>query len=122
MLFNASLESAFREWQSKLTEHGFLLSPDTTRLTNVRYADDVMLFAKTAEELIQIVELLIEAFGKVGLELNAVKSTNLTNDCQLDPSSFQVYSFATLIARLSHRTLEYAMYLAEFASSIHATS
>lgn len=52
MLFNAGLESAFRGWQSKLGSQGFLLSTNGKRLTNVRYVDDVMLFAKTAEELI----------------------------------------------------------------------
>ena len=79
MLFNAGLESAFRVWHSKLCNHGFLLSKEGTRLTNVRYADDIILFAKTEEELIEMVELLIEAFGDVGLELNAAKSKNLTN-------------------------------------------
>ena len=74
MLFNAGLESAFRVWQSKLRNHGFLLSPNSDRLTNVRYADDVMLFAKTEAELIEMVDLLTEAFATVGLELNAAKS------------------------------------------------
>ena len=81
MFFNAGLESAFREWQSKLTEHGLLLSIDRQRLTNVRYADDVMFFGKTEEQLTQMVELLIQAFEKVGLELNAAKSKIHTNDC-----------------------------------------
>ena len=38
-----------------------------------------MLFAKTEEELIEMVELLVEAFRTVGLELNAAKSKILTN-------------------------------------------
>ena len=80
LLFNAGIEAAFRAWKNRLRDHGFLMAPNTTRLTNTRYADDVMLFAKTAEELIQMVELLIEAFGKVGLELNTAKSKILTND------------------------------------------
>ena len=45
----------------------------------MRYADDIMLFAKTEEELIEMVELLVEAFRTVGLELNAAKSKILTN-------------------------------------------
>ena len=47
MLFNAVLESAFRVWKTKLHTHGFLLHDGNERLTNVRYADDVMLFAKS---------------------------------------------------------------------------
>ena len=60
--------------------HGFLLHDGNERLTNVRYADDVMLLAKSEKELIGMIELLIEAFGKVGLELNAAKSKILTNE------------------------------------------
>ena len=78
MLFNVGLESAFRVWRSKLCNHGFLLD-GVHRLTNVRYADDIMLFAKTEQELIQMVELLVEVFQSVGLELNAAKSKILTN-------------------------------------------
>ena len=78
MLFNAGLESAFRVWRSKLCSHGFLLG-GATRLSNVRYVDDIMLFAKTEEELIVIIELLIEAFKIVGLELNTAESKILKN-------------------------------------------
>ena len=74
MLFNAGLESAFRAWRSKLCNHGFLLNAGSIRLTNVRYADDVMLFAKSEQELIAMIELLVKAFADVGLELNAAKS------------------------------------------------
>ena len=80
MLFNAGLEAAFSEWRCRLTSEGFLLSTGGSRLTNVRYADDVMLFAKSVSELENMVELLVVSFGNVGLELNASKSKILTND------------------------------------------
>lgn len=57
----------------------FFLLNGATRLSNVRYADDIMLFAKTEEELIEMVELLVEAFRLIGLELNVAKSKILTN-------------------------------------------
>lgn len=79
MLFNAVLEKAFREWRCRLTTEGLLLSTNATRLTNVRYVDGVMLFGKTLEEINIMVTLLVEAFDKVGLELNASKSKILTN-------------------------------------------
>ena len=56
------------------------MSTNAARLLNVRYADDVMLFGKSVEELRNMVELLVEEFGFVGLELNASKSKILTND------------------------------------------
>ena len=53
---------------------------DGSRLTNVRYADDVMLFAKSVGELTSMNELLVEAFASVGLELDTSKSKILTNE------------------------------------------
>ena len=39
-----------------------------------------MLFAKTEDELIEMVELLTEPFTTIGFELNAAKSKIITND------------------------------------------
>ena len=50
------------------------------RFTNTRYAEDVMLFAKSIGEVVEMVELLIEEFAKFGLELNASKTKIITND------------------------------------------
>ena len=44
MLFNVGIESALRAWRSKLFNHVFILNNARARLTNVRYADDVMFF------------------------------------------------------------------------------
>ena len=51
-----------------------------TRFTNTRYADDVMLFAKSMEEATEMVELLIHEFAKFGLELNTSKTKIITNE------------------------------------------
>ena len=37
--------------ENRLAHHGILLEADVERLTNIRYADDVMLYAKSLEEL-----------------------------------------------------------------------
>ena len=57
-----------------------MLDASGTRFTNTRYADDVMLFAKSLEEATEMVELLIEEFAKMGLELNASKTKIITNE------------------------------------------
>ena len=44
ILFNAGLEHAMRKWKAKLVHHGVQLGHGS-RLTNIRYADDLMLFA-----------------------------------------------------------------------------
>ena len=48
LLFNAVLEDAIRKWKLKLTNEGLRLGQDT-RLTNLRYADDLMIFATSRE-------------------------------------------------------------------------
>ena len=41
----------FRAWKNRLVRQGILLETDVERLSNIRYADDVMLYAKSLEEL-----------------------------------------------------------------------
>ena len=80
MLFNAGIEAVFRRWKLRLVSNGFLFDIGVSRSTNVRYADDVLLFGKTETEIQMMTELVLEEFSKVGLELNATKSKILTNE------------------------------------------
>lgn len=54
--------------------HGFLLDADSMRITNTNYVGDVMFFAKSLEEAIEMVWLLIVGFAKFGLDLNTPKT------------------------------------------------
>lgn len=49
-----------------------------------RYADDMLLFAKTREELEKMLGLFIEELQKIGLDLNASKTKIITNDIHLE--------------------------------------
>ena len=82
ILFNAGLELAFRKWKQRLTTEGWLLDGDGGRLTNTRYADDVMLCAKSLPEFIRMLDLLTKELAKVGLHLNAKTTKPLTNDAR----------------------------------------
>ena len=68
---------------------GFALHSDEVyeRLTNIRYADDIIMFAKTLDEAQLMIEFLVEIFAECGLELNAKKtkilSTTTTNTQQV---------------------------------------
>ena len=55
-LFNAGLEHARRKWKAKLVHHGVQLGHGS-RLTNIRYADDLMLFATFSNDLIYMLEI-----------------------------------------------------------------
>ena len=83
MLFNAGLECAFRKWKMRLSEHGILLATDSIRLSNLRYADDIMLFAKSSIELAKMTEWLVEELARIGLHLNSSKTKIL---CTVDDS------------------------------------
>ena len=74
MLFNVALEIAFRKWKLRLTHHGLLVNVDHERLTNSRYADDIMMYAKSLDELHDMVHWLMEELANVGLQLNGSKT------------------------------------------------
>ena len=66
LLFNSELESAIQSWKRKLSSnHGVALIPDAEaeRMTNIRFADDLLLFATSMEEALQMVDFLVEALG-----------------------------------------------------------
>ena len=75
MLFNA-LECALRKWKGKC-EHGIAMDHHE-RLTNIRYADDLMLYARSLPALVEMIETLSWELHQIGLQLNAAKSKIFT--------------------------------------------
>ena len=70
-------------WKSNLLHHeGFRLITNEGNLqgtlTNVRYADDLLLFANTLEEGIKMMESLAAVLDQFGLELNTRKTKILS--------------------------------------------
>ena len=57
--------------------HGVQLGHGT-RLTNIRYADDLMMFATSSNDLIYMLEALIPELAASGLQLNSAKTKILT--------------------------------------------
>ena len=97
-LFNAALELCMRRtkrrWRSggtKYTHCGFLVKnkedvssePDWCKnnqyLTNLRFADDLLIIAKSKDELSKMMSVLKDECKKVGLEMHNVKTQVLTN-------------------------------------------
>ena len=76
-LFKAGLEHAFRQWKQRLMEHGLDVGA-VERLTNIRYVDDIMIYAKSWQELVHMIECLAQELGKIGVHLNASKSRIIT--------------------------------------------
>ena len=74
LLFNAALEIVFQRWKEKLRNHGWHIGSNQENLTNTRYADDVLLYAKSMEELKEMLELLLDELRHVGLEMHESKT------------------------------------------------
>ena len=79
-LFNAALESVIRRWKTKLRNNGLLLDATEERLTNIRYADDLLIFAKSFDEAVFMLEILTEELANAGLSVNGSKTKILTTD------------------------------------------
>ncbi|KAK0397691.1 hypothetical protein QR680_002221 [Steinernema hermaphroditum] len=75
-LFTAMLEEVFREldWQD------FGININGTKLSNLRFADDIALIANTEEELQQMVSELDEASRRSGLRMNREKTKILATE------------------------------------------
>ena len=80
LLFNAALEEAFIRWKTRLSSEGILLDPSMERLTNIRFADDILLFAKDLNELIVMLELLQQELEYLGLCIHESKTKIMTTD------------------------------------------
>ena len=63
-----------------MTTEGWLLDDGGERLTKTRYADDIMLHAKSLPELVRMPALLSEELAQVGLQLNTKRTKIMTND------------------------------------------
>ena len=85
-LFTSLLEDIFQEldWESKygIKLNGF-------RLTNLRFADDVVLFARNAQDLQTMIQNLNSCSKKAGLEMNMNKTQVMTNS---QPTAIKVES------------------------------
>ena len=82
LLFNAALEDVFRElkdsWAQK--HYGIQLGhTPNTNLTNLRFADDVLLTAPTLTQLSRMLADLAHEAAKFGLQLHPDKTHILTN-------------------------------------------
>lgn len=75
-LFTLVLEDAYKriEWGNR----GISILGE--RLTHLRFADDVVLFAETKDQLISMLEDVHKASVRVGLELNFQKTKYMTNE------------------------------------------
>ena len=79
ILFNAVLEHLMRPLKQKWAEKGLgmhLMHPSGQALTNLRFADDLLLVASSAADLKKMLEDLMPAAQASGLELHPDKTNS----------------------------------------------
>ena len=60
ILFNCVWDISFDEWRLPLHTEGLFIGYGLPRLINTRYADDILLYAKSLDELQFMMESLME--------------------------------------------------------------
>ena len=79
LLFNSCLEMVFRRWKLRVSSHGLFIMTNCERLTNTRYADDVLLYSTSLSGIREMLSLLHDELAKVGLQMHGEKTKVLTN-------------------------------------------
>ena len=102
ILFNCVLDIAFERWKARLTNEGLYIVWGLQRLTNTRYADDVLIYAKSLQELESMTEALIQELAAVGLVLNAKKIKILHIAFHDDRSDVDFVEIAGEFIRILH--------------------
>ena len=101
-LFSAVLQWAMKNWRRDASLKGFDLGDGESALLDLRFADDILLFAKSYAEAVSLLHDLVTALSQVGLILNATKTVVLTNEAQ-PPQHLQLPS-GERIAILEHNS------------------
>ena len=78
-LFNSVLQRVFRPLMEKWAEEGGGLEVGGKRLTNLRFADDVLLIAQSAGKLESMLEDMAGGAAEVGLQVHFGKKQVLCN-------------------------------------------
>ena len=81
-LFCAVLEWAMRDWKQTGQNFGIQLQTNAQALTDLRFADDILLFALSLQQILVMVRSLILCLRQVGLILNASKTKLMTTQAQ----------------------------------------
>ena len=81
-LFSCVLEVALRCWRRKVGNAGMDFQDGMHTPLDLRFADDILLFAKTFEETKFLLDELVTCLAEVGLHLNVGKTKILTTQSQ----------------------------------------
>ena len=81
-LLSCVLEVALKKWRKQLQDGGLDFGDGGIPLLDLRFADDILLFATSSDEAARMLDALVACLKEVGLELNASKTKILTTQAQ----------------------------------------
>ena len=81
-LFCAVLQWAMREWRAAVGNMGFNLMDGGPNLLDLRFADDILIFAQSRVEAGNFLDAVVKQLDRVGLLLNVEKTIVITNETQ----------------------------------------
>ena len=91
LLFNTvlqySLKDEIQRWQKKKGMGMYLSDHDRDCLTNLRFADDVMMFATSKEQIRKMMNEFKKATAKVGLKIHQDKTKILSNQSTINSNT-----------------------------------
>ena len=73
---------ALKRWREQLQDSGLDFSDGGIPLLDLRFADDILLFARPSDEAAWMVDAFVACVKEVGLERNASKTKILTTQAQ----------------------------------------
>ena len=81
-MFCSVLEWALSKWRAQLNGAGYNFQDGGVSLLDLRFAGDILVFAKSYEEIGHVSDVLVDALRQVGLVLNAEGTKILTTQSQ----------------------------------------
>ena len=79
-LFNAILQFVMERWEHQIHQLGIGLNINEYHLSNLRFADDILLLATSKDDVVCMLEILTLELGEIGLILNTKKTKVLTTE------------------------------------------
>ena len=86
-MFSSVLHWAMSKWRAwaEGCSFGFDLGDGLPPLLDLRFADDILIFARSSHEIMTLLDKLVQFLGDAGLKLNAEKTVLITTEARPPP-------------------------------------
>ena len=86
-MFSSVLHWAMSKWRAwaEGCSFGFDLGDGLPPLLDLRFAEDILIFARSSHEIMTLLDKLVQFLGDAGLKLNAEKTVLITTQAQPPP-------------------------------------